>query len=188
VDSCQNAPDHIGTSLIATEAMYLAVFDRLSPANRLRIQEEAWDLAAQRAGDEKWQTLLYFNGYWRDRADARELLAWTLLHDGVFRIRIEASNVPFVTEPVEGKEDRFVGQDGGKGFLACPSGEIIVDSLSRLGEVDLCSTVIVPPGLYQVWLTCDCDQVNEHSFLERLDEYPEADGPDWILYLMQQGS
>jgi hypothetical protein len=32
------------------------------------------------------------------------------------------------------------------------------------------------------------DQVTEHSFLEHPDEYPEGDGPDWILYLVKQGS
>ncbi len=183
-----NRADYTGTSLIVTEGMYLAIFDRLSAVNRPGVWDEAMEQARQRAGKEEWQTLLYFNGYWRERADARELLAWILLFDGVFRVAVKVFANSSAYKSFEGEEDRFVGQDHGTGSLFCPSGEIIVENLPKLGLNVLRPMVVVPPGVYRVRLVSSSEQVNEHSFLEHLDEYPEGEGPDWILYLVKQAS
>jgi hypothetical protein len=176
----------VGTTQIVSEACYLAVFDRLSPANRPGAWDRGWRQAKRRAGRESWAHLWYFNGYWAERADAGEVLAWVLVFDGVFQIRAEVFTVLPSDLPERTTTGGFLAPEDGSGLLECPSGEIVVDSLGHLGDPTQRPILVVSPGLYRLQLFQDEAAVHEHSLLESPEEYPEGAGPDWVLRLAKE--
>jgi hypothetical protein len=115
--------------------MYLAAYDRLSPANTSGKWKEMMRLAEQRAGRQSWATLWQFNGCWKELEDAHELLVWMFLFDGVFRVRLDAwwTCKPEV-EVTDDRREGFLCLDKTPALLSCPSGEIIVESLVNLGK------------------------------------------------------
>src|SRR5207245_22632 len=125
----------------------------------------------------------HFNELWAEGGRAHELLPWVLLFDGVFRVRIEV--LPSGSEPSVRalQRGRFLGNLGSEGVLFCPSGEVVVAPLLSLGELSLRPAVVVPPGLYRVRIESNAEEQIKHEFLDRVEDYPPDDGPDWTLYM-----
>lgn len=70
--------------------------------------------------------------------------------------------------------------------LDCPSGELIVACMSRVGEEGLRTALFVEPGTYRVALLRDMDAEGRHALLERDEDFPPDDPPDWVLTLSRQ--
>jgi hypothetical protein len=171
--------------LIKTLGYYAGIFDVASPANSLgRFDEYMRSAQAQAEADgQAWATLYYFNQHWIDAAARGEILAWTLVFDGVFKVAVDVlpSHSPFIV--TDEQASAFLG--GQAHPLACPSGRLIVASLSDRGQTDVAPVVVVEPGTYRVALTVDAEQEDKHSFLEDLADYPSTDGPDWSIQIQQ---
>lgn len=157
--------------LIQSEALYFAIFDKRSSVN------------TREAGREAWGNLGDLQDFWRRQVSERGLLVWMLLADGVFRIAVTVGPPGYTPQIPEARLDTFTAHEGGTGFLVCPSGALVVNSLARLGEEDLEPVMEVEPGVYRVWLELDDEQVRRHEFLDQLSQYPPGDGPDWVLHL-----
>lgn len=164
------------TVILESEGMYLALFDRQSPANdpehyrALQIMQEA-------AGREEGA----FNDYWSGLAAEGHLLVWPLLFDGVFRVDLCAS--PPETLPDALSPEWLNHGAEGSPRLVAPSGELVVCSLHRLGDPALETCLSVSPGEYSVRLYGDDTAQSRHEFLTGVETYPAGDGPDWLLSL-----
>jgi hypothetical protein len=113
---------------------------------------------------------------------------WTLLFDGVFRVQVDVWPSASTVERDAEREHGFVGRQDGEGLLFCPSGQLVVEAISRLGEPALRTIVVVPPGADRVRLESNDDEVMEHSFLEAPAAYVETGRPDWRLLLAREAS
>ena len=56
--------DHLTETIIQSEGMYLAVFDRLSSVNTPNKWSEVWEMAKVRAGSDTQNHLFDFNDIW----------------------------------------------------------------------------------------------------------------------------
>ena len=176
---------NIASALVKTEGMYMGVLDRQSSANTPQRFEQLLQEARSPAGVESWATIPRLNALLEDLAAAGVLLSWVLVFDGVFRVCVGV-----LPEGPEGsaalqRPTAFVGETGPEAFLSCPSGEIVVESLHRLGDPAVRPLVRVSPGRYRVRLGGEEEEQAKHQFLDDVATYPEGDGPDWILYLQQ---
>jgi hypothetical protein len=178
-----SAAHNVAETYVATLSCYAAIYDEASPANVEGFMEREFEAAEQQIdalGKDRWLTLFVFNERLIDRARRGELLAWTLVFDGVFRAVIE------VGEPL-GPESNLPRLIDNLGLplaanLICPTGRLIVGCLSRLGQQQT-PAVIVESGTYRVNFTCDYEEENKHMDLEALSDYPPGEGPDWRLAL-----
>lgn len=167
---------------IETESLYVALYDEASPANVAGFLAHEWEAARHDARSSEAPggfELFAFNGRLIDRARRGELLAWTLLFDGVFRAVVEV-------EP-EAPASALTVDEGGlptAADLVCPSGRLALSCLSRLGHPPP-AVVIVEPGTYRATLRRDDAAESAHAFLEGQSAYPEGEGPDWRLRLQR---
>lgn len=167
--------------IIRTEGMYLWLYDRLSPANRDGIIEEAFTASRDRSDDTL--NLFRFNGYWMARGAEAETVTWTFLLDGVYRIRLEV--LPSLTDPrfPPLSSNNSLGGEKVCGYLNCPSGELLVSSITQIGTDNGTPIAEVPPGRYGVVVVSHMEEQGKHELLEQIEEYPPGDGPDWVIYL-----
>src|SRR5215211_1523684 len=174
------------TKLIESEECYFGIFDFDSPANRPGTWGAEFQAAKRKAGRREWEALFFLNQSWVDFAEEGALLSWITLFDGVFKVEVrilaEEPKVAF------GKEEKghFLGEGKDK-LLCCPSGNIVVDSLTRLGSASLCPLITVMPGTYGVGFVRNDDEESKHQFLEGEGRYPGNEGPDWIIYMQRVG-
>jgi hypothetical protein len=176
-------PESTATALIKTEGMYMGIFDMRSPVNTPGRFGEALENAGGLAGAEGSPVVPHFNELWAEGGREHTLLPWVLLFDGVFRVRIEvlpSGSEPSVRTPQQGA---FLGNLGSEGMLLCPSGQVVVAPLLSLGEPSLRPSIVVPRGLYRVRIGSDEQEQIKHEFLDRVEDYPPDDGPDWTLYM-----
>ena len=174
------------TKLIESEACYFGIFDFVSPANRPGTWDAEFQAAKRRAGRQEWEALFFLNQSWIDLAGEGALLSWITLFDGVFKIEVRIlAEVPKV-EFGEEEKDHFLGK-GNDNLLYCPSGNIVVESLTRLGSDSLCPLITVTPGTYRVGFVRNDDEESRHQFLEVENQYPANEGPDWIIYMQREG-
>ena len=110
-----------------------------------------------------------------------QLLAWTLLFDGVFRAVVQV--VPEAA-PMPAHLSRNLGNGASQATLACPTGRLIVSCLGRLGEVQS-PVVVLEPGNYLISLERDEDEEQHHTFLESVCQYPTGEGPDWKIKIQR---
>jgi len=171
---------YLAETILKTEGMYLAIFDRLSPVNTVGRWDEVWEQAKRKAGSVADKQLYYFNDSWSDYSNSHDLLAWVLNFDGVYRIQVVILPYENINQ---GDIQEFIGIEGQLALLQCPSGELIVESLYNLGQPNVTVVAKIVPGLYQVQLVADLEEQSQHEFLEDLQAYQAAEGPDWSLYL-----
>lgn len=169
--------------LIKTEGCYIGIFDALSAANAIGLFATSMHVAKRRtaAMGQRGTDILEFNQLWIDAAARGEILVWVVLFDGVYKVI--ARVLPFrpsITPTME-QTTAFLGQE--YHALFCPSGRIMVASLSDLGSQSLEPLVVVEPGTYHVALTVDDSQEAKHGFLDDVAQYPPTDGPDWSIKL-----
>ena len=173
------------TKLIESEGCYFGLFDLASPPNRPGKWHDEFQTAKRMAGRQEWSVLFHLNQRWIDLAERGALLSWITLFDGVFKVEVrilrEEPRVEFSKE----EKEHFLGK-GKWDLLCCPSGNIVVDSLYRLGSVSLCALITVTPGTYRVGLVRDDDEESKHQFLEGESQYPPNEGPEWIIYMQRK--
>ena len=164
-------------------SFYACVIDRESPANRPGIWDEAWQYAAARSNpSDAGSKLAHFNQFWINLAKTGDLLAWTLLFNGVFHARVVVAANSKQRVAGESRDWPRLGCAPG-GTLRCPSGELAVVCMSELGNANIPTLATVAPGSYFVLPEFSFESEERHSFLEDVSEYPEGDGPDWVLCL-----
>jgi hypothetical protein len=185
--TCEGQPV-VATTVLKTEGMYLGIFDRASPANSPGRFRRTLEEAQRLAGRQGWKGIPHFNKLWGDLARAGAVLAWVLVFDGVFRIRLEVLPPRSADTPGAGDVGTFLGTAGPSASLLCPSGEIVVAPLLQLGDASLRPLVTVTPGLYAASIRGNTKEEAKHEFLDDVDEYPAADGPDWELTLQHTGA
>src|SRR5215203_2183619 len=117
------------TRLIESGECYFGTFDVDSPANRPGTWDAEFQAARRKAGRREWGALYFLNQSWVDFAEEGALLSWTTLFDGVFKVEVRVlAEEPKVAFGKEEKE-HFLGE-GKDTLLHCPSGNIVVDSLT----------------------------------------------------------
>lgn len=126
------------------------------------------------------ESLYSFNGYLVDYAAQEQMLAWTLVFNGVYRVAAELS--PHYCDESPLKPIENVGHCEIEADLQCPSGQIIVADLYELGRPHP-TLIRVPPGRYRFKLTCNGPMEEKHALLEKLADYPDGDPPDWHILL-----
>jgi len=171
--------------LVETFSCYAAICDEASAANRLGFMDaelRAGKAAARLEGLDECFGLFTFNDRLMHSANRGELLAWTLLLDGVFRaVATVESDASDSTQ-----ESKHFGSNLLSGTLACPTGRLILTCLSRLG-VKQSPFLVLEPSLYRIQLERDESQEFEHCGLEGAASYPAGHGPDWQLQLQRLG-
>lgn len=178
-----SAEHNVAETYVATLSCYAAIYDEASPANTEGFMERELKAAEQQLdalGQDRWLTIFAFNDRLIDRASRGELLAWTLVFDGVFRAVIK------VGEPLgpESSPPPLIDNQGLPlaANLICPTGRLVVGCLSCLGQQQT-PVAIVEPGTYRVNFACDEEEVAKHMELEARSDYPPGEGPDWRLAL-----
>jgi hypothetical protein len=138
------------------------------------------------AGSREWSTLLHLNQSWIDLAVGGALLSWITVFDGVFKIEVrilaEEPKIEFGQE----EKEQFLGE-GKENLLHCLSGNIVADSLTRLGSNSAYPLITIAPGAYRVGFVRNDDEESKHAFLEGESQYPVNEGPDWIIYMQREG-
>lgn len=159
------------SAAVTSDEAYMALFDRLSPANRPgHFQEawkEAWEFAKDRPGAFKgaWATGDVseagdrFQQYWNHRMLAGEIFVWP---SGSGSYRVEVRLLP------EAPRREFAGERR----LSCPSGSLVITPLNELGGEGKV-LLAVPPGEYRAEL-----------------EYPDKEessgsDPDFVISLQK---
>ena len=180
MSSCETL--NLATKFVEGDCCYFGIFDLGSSSNRPEKWDEAFRTAKQMARRQEWKALFHLNQGWIDLAGEGELLSWITLFDGVFKVELrilgEQSKFEF---GAEAKGD-FLGERK-ENLLNCPSGNIAVDSLSRLGSTSMTPLIITKPGTYRVAFVRNVDEESKHEFLEDRSQYPTNDGPDWLIYM-----
>ncbi len=171
--------------LIKTEGCYIGIFDASSPMNIQNLYAAFMDVAKAQAksNGEGWASLYYFNQQWIDAASRSEILVWIVLFDGIYKIAMDVHPLSPRLVLTDEQKEPFLGDR--LHLLSCPSGRIIVASLSDLGRQDLEPAAVVEPGTYRVGLTVDYKGEPDHWFLEDPSEYPSSDGPDWSVQMQK---
>jgi hypothetical protein len=184
-----SATHDVAETYVTTESCYAAIYDEASPVNVKGFIEQEIEASRQQIdalGKDRGFILFDLNGRLMDRARRGELLAWTLVFDGVFRAVIE------VAEPLGSDESPtpLIDNLGGPlvADLVCPSGRLVVGCLSRLGERQT-PTVTVEPGTYRVRFTFDeKKEVDKHMLVQARSDYPLGVRPDWTFRLNRMQS
>lgn len=172
------------TKLVEGRACYFGIFDSVSPANLPGKWDDAFQSAKQMAGRQEWSALFHLNQSRIDLAREGALLSWITLCDGVFKVEVKI----LAAEPkIEfGEKGHFLGE-GKENLLCCPSGNIVVDSLTQLGSNSVYPLITIMPGTYRVGFVRNEDEESKHQFLEGESQYPANEGPDWIIYMQREG-
>lgn len=173
-----------GDRLVETSGLYAAFFDEGSPVNRPGFMDAmltAGKESAQRMGHESWRSLHHFNDRLMRAARRGELLAWTLLFDGVFRAVATLGSEAGRSSTTSIDK---LGSDAEAADLVCPTGRLVLTSLDRLGMATT-PMLTVAPGRYRVVLTRDAAQEFDHTLLEGVASYPAGEGPDWHLMIQR---
>jgi hypothetical protein len=173
------------TALVVGDCCYFGIFDSNSLVNCGGKWDEAFQSAKRLAGREGWSALFHLNQSWIDLAGEGALLSWITLFDGVFKVEVRLLPDQPVVEFGEEERRQFLGE-GKKNLLYCPSGNIVVDSLARLGSSSV-PLITVAPGTYKVGFVRNDSEESKHEFLDDESLYPVDEGPDWIIYLQREG-
>lgn len=177
----------LATNVIRTSGCYLVVFDR----QQVKGWESSWqDLLQQSLASAKGDSalsLFHLNELLGQLGKQNRLLSWTLFLDGVFRVDLSKVDHSAHLPLLECEAERFIGEGSGGAFLDCPSGELIIASASELGSEELVPSAKVRPGRYLARLIGNPTVHAEHELLERIEDYPLGDGPDWMVYLERRG-
>ncbi len=174
----------VADTLVETHSCYAAICDEASPANRLGFMTselEAGKKAARQAGQDESFGLFAFNDRLMASAARGELLAWTLLLDGVFRAVADLEQSVPQPQMLKNLSASMLA-----GTLICQTGRLVVTCLGRLG-VKQQPLLVVEPGVYRVQLKRDETQEFDHGALERASSYPPGHGPDWHFRLQRVG-
>jgi hypothetical protein len=171
--------------LIKTVGCYIGIFDRESAVNVVGTFDRFMRTATKEATEDqqRWPSLYHFNQQWVDCAARGELLTWIVLFDGIFKASVEVLDPSPVLVLTDWQKQQYLADE--PYLLSCPSGELMVASLSDLGSRDLQPVAVVEPGMYRVALTRDDDREADHSFLESLQEYPRTSPADWRLHVQR---
>jgi hypothetical protein len=167
-------------TFVKTESLYAALFDLASPVNRLGMIQA--DKSAKECS-QPWAVLLHFNAALDSLARQGEVMAWTVLFDGVFKVAVE---VLTPTNDISLDEQEASNSSDDSRLLWCPSGKLTVACLGALGRSDLAPIVVIEPGVYRARLQRNLDQEDRHYFLEELSHYPPTEGPDWHIWLQMR--
>ena len=173
------------TKLVEGEGCYFGIFDWASPANCPGKWDDEFDAARRAAGSQKWSALFHLNQGWIDLARQGALLSWITLFDGVFKVELKILAEDSEADFGKKEKEQFLGE-GKDNLLHCPSGNIVIDSLSRLGS-SLCPLITIKPGTYRVGFVRNDAEETKHEFLESATLYPANEGPDWIIYMRREG-
>ncbi|KQV52910.1 hypothetical protein ASC95_08950 [Pelomonas sp. Root1217] len=168
--------------LVQTRSLYAAIFDEASPVNRSGFLTEMLADAGRMAreqGREDFERLFIFNDALMSLTRQGQLLPWTLLFDGVYRVAVEMGEV----EPLAALAD--VGSPTTSVDLVCPSGRLVIACLSTLGEAHQ-PFIEVRPGVHRVMLERDEEQEFHHMLLDTPAAYPADEGPDWRVVVDSQ--
>src|SRR5262245_53385940 len=77
-------------TFVKTDGCYIGIFDLGSKVHEEERMHSGWKQAkALTPSDKSWATLFHFNELFIDRARQGEMLSWTLVFDGLFKVRIE---------------------------------------------------------------------------------------------------
>jgi hypothetical protein len=174
-------------TILKTFGCYVGIFDLISEMNKQERYYSGFEQAKAKAkeNNHSWATLFYFNNQFISRARKGEILAWTLLFGGCFKVRIQIFSDEQDLILSEEQIRHFLGKEAYD--LICPSGKIAVESLENAGNPHLQAVLELEPGIYRVGLSLDFDEVGKHEFLESEKEYPENDGPDWFIVMKKVG-
>lgn len=168
------------TCLVRTASCYVGVLDKASPAwipGLFEADLRRGMAEAKAAGLAECYGLFVLNSHLSERADRGELLAWTLLFDGIYKARF--SVLPN-SSPVGVPEREGLGAVEEVANLNLPSGHVVIACLSRTGDPSVEPVLQVEPGRYRVrFLRHRCE--DDHVFLERESDYPPEEGPDWTI-------
>lgn len=116
-----------------------------------------------------------------------DLALWTTLFDGVFKVGLVQHQQVDRQAALRGLNDDFVcGGENDSPILKCPSGEIVIASLSDLGSKNVCHFANVAKVTYWIGLERDFDQEAMHAELSRPEDYRASEGPDWTVHLVSQ--
>jgi hypothetical protein len=178
--------EHEGSTVLATEGLHLAFFDLGSPANRPGLADEAFDIAGRIVYGKYELDGDIFHKFWAALGRKRELLVWSLIFDGVYRIDIRVCLERQTVGKAPDGKSHFLGDNSGNPRLWCPSGALSVACLQDVGSPSLRPIVQIPSGMYRVSSVADHNQQASHEFLDEVEQYRDGDGPDWILYLQRQ--
>jgi hypothetical protein len=168
----------VATLLVKTIGSELAIFDEASPAN----SQLLWDFEAnQITGQEKTKILTEFKRSISSHMKSGNIVAWLLMFDGVYKTQInllqDAEELPHPDN------NAFLCTDETQiPLLRITSGKLIVASPYNLGR-NLAHCCIVEPGIYKAGLRCLFEEESNHIGLTTTDEYPEGEGPDWVVFL-----
>jgi hypothetical protein len=158
--------------LVPTCGCFVGIFDLTSAAHQAERYESGWRQAKAQveAAGRGWATS-YFIRQFVDRARLGQILAWELLFDGNFSVRIQ------VLAP---DQELLLSRQLTEGFLRheahdleCSSGKIAVGSLGRLGDADLRPALEVPQGLYRVGV----------KLIETAYPNEGRERPDWLIWM-----
>ncbi len=174
------------TELIVSEGCYFGIFDSASPVNCPGKWCDEFQAAKRMAGEQEWSALFHLNQSWIDLAGEGALLSWITLFDGVFKVEVRILAEKPKIEFSEEDREQFLGE-AKENLLYCPSGNIVVDCLTRLGSNSVCPLVTITPGRYRVGFVRNDDEERKHQFLEGENLYPANDGPDWIIHMQREG-
>ena len=175
----------INQQFIQTHSLYVALYDQSSPTNHqgfMAAELGAAREAAKRSGQENL-CLFHFNESLTRHVVAGQMLAWTLLFDGVFtfEIRVEPGRCgasamnPQASEPLPCSA-----------VLQCPSGRLVVSCLSEMGK-PVPIAIDVDPGEYRATLGRNEAAEFDHALLESVEGYEASSGPDWSILLQRVG-
>jgi hypothetical protein len=171
---------------VSTQSLYAAVYDVASPVNTRGFLEHELEASKRRArarGADDCLGLFDFNQTLMNRAARGELLAWTLLFDGVFQASVEI-RPPRDLDDTDATLIHNLGAETLVADLACPTGRLVIGCLSRLGEPQPLLAV-VQPGTHRVHFAANLDEEWKHYLFDEHAAYPEGDGPDWMLSIRQ---
>ena len=168
--------------LIKTQSCYVALYDQSSSVNRLGFMASELDAAkqaARSAGQEDMYGLFHFNEHLTNCAAEGQMLAWTLLFDGVFsfEVRVDApvrATSAAKPQPLESLPPTTA--------LRCPTGRLIVSCLSQLGNPTSVA-IEVEPGEYQATLTRNEEAEFDHGLIDSVADYVDRGVPDWSISL-----
>lgn len=174
------------TGLVTGEGCYFGIFDSASPANCPGKWDDEFQAAKRMAGRQEWSALFHLNQSWIDLAGEGALLSWITLFDGVFKVEVRILAEQPKIEFGEEEKEQFL-REGKENLLYCPSGNIVVDSLTRLGLNSVCPLLTIMPGTYRAGFVRNNDEESKHQFLEDESLYPANEGPDWTIYMQREG-
>ena len=168
-------------AFVTTESCYVGIYDVASPANKIGFMTTELQASLHRARQsqqEEFYGLFHFNEKLLALANQGHLISWTLLFDGVFRVMVEVeSQCRSTSAPLVNLGAPFV-----ESTIICPTGQLVISCLSKLGETQH-SFCKVEPGIYYIAVERNDAAELEHAFLQSPSEYPSNGGPDWLIRL-----